>query len=166
MKEKKERNEEIKRLRFEERLSLQEIADIHKISRERVRQLIGFDTVWMRHKRTERKMNHHEKAWALVEKKGTDECWDTPSRKPDFSGFKRLSITLEPKKPHQYYIHRLVYEYIYGEIPKGACILQICLNPWCANPNHLFKTDRSTACTKKEHRHQIEGIKLPSRKQV
>jgi hypothetical protein len=38
-------------------------------------------------------------------------------------------------------VHRLVWSWVVGEIPKGKFILHDCDNPPCYNPEHLFMGD-------------------------
>lgn len=39
---------------------------------------------------------------------------------------------------HHVYVHRAVWEALYGPIPKGLCVLHRCDNPPCYNVEHLF----------------------------
>ncbi len=36
------------------------------------------------------------------------------------------------------YVHRLVYAFVFGEIPKNSFILHKCDTPLCCNPEHLW----------------------------
>ena len=62
---------------------------------------------------------------------GKKDCleWEY-SRTPD--GYGQLRKGMEMKKAH-----RIAYEEVVGEIPKGKVVRHTCHNPCCYNPNHL-----------------------------
>lgn len=66
----------------------------------------------------------------------TDDCWLFTGSKSPFghgqimefvNGKKRLSMA-----------HRVSWEFHFGAIPRGLCILHKCDVPNCVNPDHLF----------------------------
>ena len=68
--------------------------------------------------------------WNKVEK--TEDCWNWIVGKTTF-GHGRFHIDGKIYSPH-----RLVYEWEYGEMPKGMYICHHCDNPSCVKLEHLF----------------------------
>lgn len=69
--------------------------------------------------------------WALVEKRGSDECW--PFRgQLDKDGYGQFQLKTRRRA------HRLVWEFVNGPIPAGMFACHHCDNPQCCNPAHLF----------------------------
>ncbi len=60
-----------------------------------------------------------------------DGCWNWSAQISEL-GYSCFSIKAEPISGH-----RFIYEYYYGEIPKGLEVHHICENKQCVNPNHL-----------------------------
>jgi hypothetical protein len=61
-----------------------------------------------------------------IEKKENG-CWEWTGRKTK-SGYGRLGMMI---------IHRAMYEFWKGEIPKGLVLDHLCRNRACCNPDHL-----------------------------
>jgi hypothetical protein len=75
-----------------------------------------------------------------TEIKGDDECWLWKKAKYT-DGYGHIRF-----KNKDYATHRLSYELFKGEIPLEKCVLHICDNRDCNNPNHLYLGDRLENC--------------------
>jgi len=73
--------------------------------------------------------------WALVDKRGDDECWPWEgARATRKCGYVNGKITIDGTE-HQ--AHRLAYQLCVGEIPEGRIIRHTCDFALCCNPAHL-----------------------------
>ena len=78
-------------------------------------------------------MTLQERFWSKVDKSaGPDGCWPwTAGMFPS-----RYGVFRAPGLSQR--AHRVAWVLVYGEIPKGACVLHRCDNPPCCNPAHLW----------------------------
>lgn len=126
--------------------TLQEIGDIYGITKERVRQIVGYIKREKKHHLTKegqekkypltkeerieiKKVKSKKILLSHVETKSETECWEWTGYK-DSNGYGRFS--------GGNYVHRAIYEMYFGEIPKEMSICHTCDNPSCCNPQHLF----------------------------
>ncbi len=71
--------------------------------------------------------------WAVVGKRGPDECWPfRPETRKAVYPIWRLAGKMDGA-------HRVAYRLAKGPIPDGAFICHTCDNPLCCNPAHLFQ---------------------------
>lgn len=105
-----------------------------------------------------RKGTPEERFWAMVDKRGPDDCWmwqgDTTN-----SGYGRLRID-----DHTISTHRYSYELHFGPIPEGLGVLHKCDNRPCCNPNHLFTgtaLDNNQDMIQKGRQRQPSGANHP-----
>jgi hypothetical protein len=79
------------------------------------------------------KQDVSERFWSKVRKAGDDECWIFTDHKDD-CGYGMFCLTPLRRSVRA---HRVAYEFTFGEIPPGLCVLHSCDNPPCCNPRHL-----------------------------
>lgn len=61
----------------------------------------------------------------------------------------------------------LVHRVMYGDIPKGMCVLHTCDNPPCCNPDHLFvgtRKDNALDAVSKGRNFVLYGVASPRAK--
>lgn len=99
--------------------------------------------------------------WSKVNITSLLECWIwTAQQQGDGYGAFKLN-----GKYHQ--AHRIAWEFIYGDIPKGLCVCHQCDNRLCVNPSHLFLgtyQDNADDKVKKNRQARMPGEMHPNHK--
>ena len=74
-----------------------------------------------------------ERFFRFVDKSG--DCWLWTGKSKSQKGYGQIQEGGKGSKHRS--VHRLSYEFHFGEIPKGLVIMHKCDNPSCVNPDHL-----------------------------
>ena len=76
-----------------------------------------------------------ERFWQFVTPLSDAECWNWRASR-DKLGYGRMSIIIEGKHA-PVLAHRVALALSGVDVPSGTCVIHICDNPSCCNPNHL-----------------------------
>ena len=96
-----------------------------------------------------------ERFWSKVHK--TDGCWLWTGGTHPF-GYGQLN-NWKCRYPGGPILlaHRLSYEWAYGPIPDGVCVLHHCDNPACVRPDHLFLGTKQDNSQDMAHKNRVRG---------
>lgn len=136
------RIEEMKTLR-EQGKTLQEIGDKFGITRERVRQLLERFNIPKRVCVKKEILPYHTKIKFRLLRMITETpegCWNFTGSKTKF-GYGRMSYLGKSEYAHRvsYQIfNNVVFDNIGPISSETKCVLHICKNPSCINPDHLY----------------------------
>jgi hypothetical protein len=77
----------------------------------------------------------------------------------------KAGYTVLRRNKKNIYLHRIVYEENYGEIPEGMVVRHKCDNPACVNPEHLeLGTQMDNVVDKMERGRQLRGEQIGNSK--
>ena len=105
-----------------------------------------------------------ERFWSKVDVRGPDECWPWTAATA-WNGYGRIGSG--GRGEGTLGAHRVAWASTNGKIPDGLCVLHICDNPPCCNPQHLFlgtQADNLRDCAAKGRSADTRGEKCSAAK--
>jgi len=75
-----------------------------------------------------------ERFWSQVD--ATGDCWEWTGHQYPVWKYGRFRVRIE-KRQVEFYAHRIAWQILVGEIPRGQVIDHRCRNRLCVNPDHL-----------------------------
>lgn len=154
-----QRNKEIADTYVNSTITLQELADIYNVSRERIRQILRmFYPDYKREKKyrptkEERLEQRIEKRisefWNQTKLDTSTGCLEWQGYKYEITGYGRYSCNLVSSTQ---YTHRLAWIFTNGDIPEDMNVLHRCDNPICVNPKHLYLGTKADNIRDREER--------------
>ena len=80
-----------------------------------------------------------ERFWEKVDTTDVNGCWPWLAHRTT-DGYGRIAVggVRSETRPRMALAHRVAWEFCYGEIPAGLCVLHHCDNPPCCRPDHLW----------------------------
>ncbi len=94
-----------------------------------------------------------DRFWSKISIKSKNECWEWQA----YTGGRYGRFKMDGKLKLS---HRVAYEFTYGPISKGLCVLHRCDNMKCCNPSHLFlgtSEDNIHDMYKKKRNNNVSG---------
>jgi hypothetical protein len=88
-----------------------------------------FNNYWHEARRARCEDRRMDRIWSRLDRSGR--CWLWRGTRT-LAGYGQVQICNQ-----RLYLHRLVYEWVRGEIPEGHVIMHTCDTPACVNPAHL-----------------------------
>lgn len=82
-------------------------------------------------KQTKHKFSIDEHIASIVEV-GVWRCWKLDKKASSSGGYSQIDVN-----GVRMMAHRVIYELLIGDIPRGLHLDHLCRNSWCVHPNHL-----------------------------